>query len=142
MTEYMPVVLTPDQLRYLYATLLGFEKALRWVDHLLENGEEVGILYYRRMQLDISQRQHGREIVAQALQELASFVQLLGITPKEEFLDQIIVAEMSVSWADLVDGRSDRLKGYGEVKPETAAVIDPILDRLSKMAFELSQLLT
>ena len=50
-------LLTPSQERSLHASLLLFEKALRKVDRLLSDGDEIGILYYRKSYMDIQSRE-------------------------------------------------------------------------------------
>ena len=54
----------------------------------------------------------------------------------------MIMAQMSASWADLVDSQSGRLKGYGELDMQAAAVIDPAVNRLARLATELGEFFT
>ncbi len=136
------ITLTEPQQRNLRVSLLSFEKTLRLADHLLKDGEEVGILYHRTQYLDLDKRRLAHEEIMKALQEIASLAKILGLEPEEENLSRIISSEMSVSWANLVDCHSDRMKGYGKVNPDTATKIDPAIDRLEKIAWELSNLMS
>jgi hypothetical protein len=136
------MVLNPNQQNYLYATLQTFEKALRFADQLLVEGGEDGILYYQKSHLDAEKRQAARIKISQTLQELASFVTQLGFEAREENSDQMIMAQMGASWADLVDSQSSRLKGYGDLDRQAAAVIDPAVNRLARLAAELGEFFT
>jgi hypothetical protein len=136
------VALNPNQQNYLYASLRSFEKALRLADQLLAQGDERGILYYQKSNLDPALRQSAHDKIIQALQEVANLVERLGLEPREENSDQMIMAQMSASWADLVDSQSGRLKGYGQVDRQAAALIDPAVDRLARLAAELGEFFT
>lgn len=136
-----PVALTISQRRYLRASFTCFEKALRNADRLLNEGDEVGILYHRKMRLDAGQRQVLQGKINAALTELSALVKALGIRAAEEDASRIIMAEMSASWADLVDARSDHMSGYGAVNPGTALMLDPAIDRLAGMALEMSNMM-
>lgn len=132
--------LNPSQQRYLYASLISFERALRLADDLLSNPDERGILYYRQVQLNDLQRQEVRERISQALYELKVFADRLGFEPKEENSAQMIMAEMSMSWVNLVDANSDRLLKYGDLSPEAAAFIDPAIEQLARIAIEFTRI--
>lgn len=136
------MALNPNQQNYLYASLRSFEKALRLADQLLAQGDERGILYYQKSNLDPALRQSAHDKIIQALQEVANLVERLGLEPREENSDQMIMAQMSASWADLVDSQSGRLKGYGQVDRQAAALIDPAVDRLARLAAELGEFFT
>lgn len=43
---------------------------------------------------------------------------------------QSMIAELSISWTQLVDSRSDRLDRYGAVDPELKSTLDPALTEL------------
>ena len=136
------MALNPNQQNYLYASLRSFEKALRLADQLLAQGDERGILYYQKSNLDPALRQSAHDKIIQALQEVANLVERLGLEPREENSDQMIMAQMSASWADLVDSQSSRLKGYGQVDPQAAALIDPAVNHLARLAAELGEFFT
>jgi hypothetical protein len=134
--------LNPNQQNYLYASLRNFEKALRQADQLLAQGDERGILYYQKSNLDPALRQAARQKISLALEELARLANQLGIEPREENSDQLIMAQMSASWSDLVDSQSGRLKGYGQLDKQAAALIDPAVNRLAQLAVELGEFFT
>ena len=130
------------QQNYLYVSLRSFEKALQLADQLLVEGGQRGILYYQKSNLDPAIRQSARNKISRALQELANLANQLGIEAREENSNQMIMAQMSASWADLVDSQSDRLKGYGELDMQAAQLIDPAVNRLARLASELGEFFT
>jgi len=130
------------QQNYLYVSLRSFEKALQLADQLLVEGGQRGILYYQKSNLDPAIRQSARNKISRALQEVANLANQLGIEAREENSNQMIMAQMSASWADLVDSQSDRLKGYGELDMQAAQLIDPAVNRLARLASELGEFFT
>lgn len=133
--------LNSAQKRYLRASLYSFEKSLREIDQILTEGDVAGILFERRLALTAAQREQARDQIAQALQTLASFAHRLGLERSLEDPARIVMAEMSVSWANLEDCRPKRLKSYGELSPEIAREIDPAIDQLVNIAMKLTRLI-
>jgi hypothetical protein len=58
---------------------------------------------------------------------------------KRETIDvvQSMIAELSISWTQLVDSRSDKLGRYGEVDPDLKATLDPVLDQMVKACLSM-----
>lgn len=136
------ITLTEPQQRNLRVSLLSFERALRMADRLLKEGEEIGILYHRTQYLGLDKHRLAHEEIIKALQEISDLANLLELESEEEDSSRIILSEMSVSWANLIDCHSERMKGYGKVDPSTATKIDPAIDRLEKIAWKLSNLMS
>ena len=62
---------------------------------------------------------------------------------KRETIDvvQSMIAELSISWTQLVDSRSDKLGRYGEVDPDLRAALDPALDQMIEACLSMVRLL-
>lgn len=135
-------LLTPSQGRSLHASLLLFEKALRMVDRLLSEGDEIGILYYRKSNVDIQSCELIQKQIAITQVELEDFAKILGLRPIEESLESTIMAEMSISWESLEESRSKRMRGYGELSPQAVEIIDPAIDHFARIALGLSRIFT
>ena len=135
-------LLTPSQERSLHASLLLFEKALRMVDRLLADRDEIGILYFRKSNLDNQSRERVQKKIAITLVELEDFTEKLGLRPIEESLESTIMGEMSISWESLEESRSKRMRGYGELSPKAIEIIDPAIDHFARIALQLSNLST
>ena len=139
-TDLEQIKLTVPQQRAIRASLMLFEKALRNADRLLSETEFTGILYYRRSRIDSKHSRIVRKKISKALDEVAKFVKKLHLTPVEENIEGSIMAEMSISWENLEECRSKRMQGYGDLDPNTAALIDPIIGSLARRAIALSNL--
>ena len=48
------------------------------------------------------------------------------------------MGEMSISWESLEESRSKRMRGYGELSPQTVDLIDPAIDHFARIALGLS----
>ncbi len=132
--------MTFSQRNHLRVALKSFEEALRLAEAWLEKGEETGFLYSRRLQLPVDQRQEAARQIEAALAEIHALAAQLGYAPREEDAGRMILAELSVAWATLVDAESSRLKSFGTVEPEVAEVIDPAFEHLAQLALELAGL--
>ncbi len=62
---------------------------------------------------------------------------------KRETIDvvQSMIAELSISWTQLVDSRSDKLGRYGEVDPNLKATLDPAIDQMIDACLSMVRLL-
>jgi hypothetical protein len=62
---------------------------------------------------------------------------------KRETIDvvQSMIAELSISWTQLVDCRSDKLGRYGEVDPDLKPTLDPALDQLVEACLSMVRIL-
>jgi chromosome segregation ATPase len=62
---------------------------------------------------------------------------------KRETIDvvQSMIAELSISWTQLVDSRSDKLGRYGEVDPELESTLDPAIDQMIEACLSMVRLL-
>lgn len=135
------IALTAPQKRFLSSCLISFEKSLRLTERLLKEDGETGILYFMKQPLSAGVRQKAQKRINKVLQELDNLVKKLDLEPIEERMERIIMAELSVSWADLMDARSKRLRGYGDIDPRIVEILDPGIESLSRAAMELNQLI-
>jgi hypothetical protein len=62
---------------------------------------------------------------------------------KRETIDvvQSMIAELSISWTQLVDSRSDKLGRYGEIDPDLKSTLDPALDEMVKACLSMVRVL-
>lgn len=62
---------------------------------------------------------------------------------KRETIDvvQSMIAELSISWTQLVDTRSDKLDRYGEVDPHLTSTLDPAITELVDGCLSMVRLL-
>jgi hypothetical protein len=62
---------------------------------------------------------------------------------KRETIDvvQSMIAELSISWTQLVDSRSDKLGRYGEIDPDLKVTLDPAIDQMIEDCLSMVRLL-
>lgn len=62
---------------------------------------------------------------------------------KRETIDvvQSMIAELSISWTQLVDSRSDKLGRYGEVDSDLKTTLDPAIDQMVGACLSMVRLL-
>jgi hypothetical protein len=134
-------LLNPSQRRSVTVTLRGFENGLRQALGWLDGRSENGILYRGTLNLSTEKREAMRLEIASALEEIATLSRVLGLDREEEDARGLIRSEMSVAWANLLDTQSKKLRGYGDVDPQLADVLDPGIIHLSSIAIRLANLL-
>lgn len=136
----MSELLNPSQRRSVTITLREFEASLRRALEWLDGKNENGILYRETLRLSAPQRTEMRQAIEAALAEIATTSELLGLESAEQDAAGLIRGEMSVAWANLLDTRSKKLRGYGDVHPQLAKVLDPHILTLSNLAMQLANL--
>lgn len=118
--------------------LRAFEVHLRQAAAWLEDGEEAGILYRRRLALPAERRAVMRQQIAAALALIAALAERFDLAPAEEALEASLAARLSVDWANLSDLRSDKLRRYGNVDPRLADQLDADIAELAGRALALA----
>jgi hypothetical protein len=117
------MALNTAQITSLSITLREFERRLARLRVLLEHYEVVARL--TPDSIDRLRRMIDRQQAI--IDDLFRRFQL-----RRETIDvvQSMIAELSISWTQLVDSRSDKLGRYGEVDPDLKSTLDPALDQL------------
>ncbi len=131
-------MLNPNQKRFLTTALRTFEAYLRQASLWLDGYEENGILYRRKAELSPEQRAIALERIRAALDEIARLTRLFDLETQVENAALLISGQMSVLWATIEDLRSNKLDRFGEVDPRLADLLDPAIDRLSRLALGLA----
>ncbi len=129
-----PLTLNTAQKTSLSITLREFEKRLSRLRVLLEQYEVVTRLTpasVDRLRQTIDRQQA-------VIDDLFRWFQL-----KRETIDvvQSMIAELSISWTQLVDSRSDKLGRYGEVDPGLKSALDPAIDQMAKGCLSMVRVL-
>lgn len=136
----MKDLLNPGQRRSVTVTLRNFEISLRQALTWLDGKNENGILYRETLRLSAPKRAEMRRAIEAALAEIAATSELFALESDEQEAGGLIRSEMSVAWANLLDTRSKKLRGYGEVHPQLAKALDPHILNLSNLAMQLANL--
>jgi hypothetical protein len=135
-----PMSLNPYQINHLLVTLTEFEETLRLALDMMEKPESKGILFLKKLEIEPKERQEIRELIQNSLVEIQKLSQAYNLLPRSRKANNLLVAKMSVSWANLIDTQSSGLKNYGKLEDDIAENLDPIITRLSVYALRLSTL--
>ncbi|MGQ9553218.1 MAG: hypothetical protein ACUVWR_03780 [Anaerolineae bacterium] len=136
----MAGLLNDYQRNSLTAVLRLHEHQLRQAQGWLQQPPASGILYRPVLRLSAEQRQLALGHIAKALALVAQVAQDLALELVEEDLGAGMAADMVVSWANLLDVRSDKLRGYGAVDARLGLLLDPYVGRLAELALELASI--
>jgi 5'-3' exonuclease len=134
--------LTDSQKRSLTSSLFLFGKALHKASQLLSEEDEVRIFYSRKTQLSSKKRLLIQKKISQTLKDLACFAKKMELSSTEESIESEIMADMSISWENIEECRSNRLKGYGRLNPNAVRIIDSAINYFAQRAIEISGLVT
>jgi len=134
----MKDILNHSQWNSLRITVYSFEKNLRSAQAWLDGREETGTFYERKLHLSAKRREQARKYIADALQTVIELGNALDLPVQEENAASEIRGTMSVSWANLLDNRANKLSRYGRVHPVLSSELDPIIEQMAEMALHLS----
>lgn len=76
--------------------------------------------------------------LAQMRQANAEMVRALGLEASPYREDRVITAKRTYLWTILVDSKSKGLRGFGQLAPELAEVVDHHVNRLLELLEEIS----
>ena len=117
------------------------EENLRQTQEWLDGREEDGILYYRRLNISERNREQAHRAIETALQLIEKLGNKFELGQEFQSAAPILMGNLTVNWANLVDTKSNKLRRYGQVHPELGDVLDPDIQNLAEIAFSLSTIL-
>jgi hypothetical protein len=133
-------LLNSIQKNSLRITLRRFEENLIHTQTWLDGYEENGVLYQRKLNLSPNRREQARQVIKAACEVIKDVSRDFDLPIESENAAVLIRGEMSISWADLLDGRATELKRAGTVNPELSSMLDPSIERLAAMALQLKNI--
>ena len=133
----MSDLLNPTQKNLLRITLRRFEENLLHAQAWLDGNEEKGVLYQRKLTLSKKAREQAEPQIKAALDLIEKVSHDFDLPTESENSAALVSAEMSISWADLLDSRASELKRSGRVHPELSGVLDPSIQTLATIALAL-----
>lgn len=129
--------LNPNQERAVSVALRLLEERLARVEELLHRDEQ-GLLY-RRLRPSWAREERARAdaIVADLRSTIASASRAFNLVPEERDSGREIAGLMRISWENLAEVGSRRLRAYGHVDPALRDTLDPALERLMELVSAL-----
>ena len=131
--------LNPSQRTSIRTTLRAFEKSLRDAGSWLNGVEEDGILYAAKVRLPVESRQEVAREIAAVLERIGNLSASLDLEKTDDNPLRRVRSELVISWANLLDTRSTKLRRYGTVPAQIAEQLDPAIRDLADAALHLSQ---
>jgi hypothetical protein len=132
-------ILNWPQRNSISVTLQRLEQKLRHAPEVLTNREQ-GVLYQYTGHVSPETLVLMEREIDEALAEIASLADRLGLEKWSESNRAILLGELSVLWADLHDMRVDKLKRFGDVSPELNEILTPVLSSLIRHVESMIQL--
>jgi len=124
----------------LLVVLQEFEENLLQAKHWLSGYKENGSLYHKELDMPDEHKTTALEKIEAALVILQQLAQTLDLPRLEKDAAKMITAQMNSTWVSLSDSHAHNLKGYGEVNPQLANILDPGIDQLVQSALELGRI--
>ena len=137
----MNELLNPYQKNSLRVSLLMLEENLRYAQEWLNGREETGILYYRNLKLSEETKQQAGQKIQAALELIEKLSSEFELDKEFQSAASILQGDLTVNWANLVDTKSAKLRRYGQVHPQLDDMLDPDIQNLAEIAFNLSTML-
>lgn len=134
----MSELLNPYQKNSLRVSLLLFEDSLHRAGEWLDGREENGILFRCKLELSEAKRKRARQTISTALALIEKLTHTFELRTEVESASAIIRSELTVNWENLMNTQAGKLRGYGEVNPQLAGLLDSDIRNLAEIALELS----
>jgi hypothetical protein len=133
--------LTEAQRRHLAITLGLVQQQLRAVETALTLPAAQEGLVTQVEDLPTAFRQDAAEIIARINQQVTALAGQFDLPRREGSRLRWVRAILGILWSDLEDARAARLRGYGNVDPALAGVLDPSIEMLQMELRSLERLL-
>ena len=136
----MKELLNPVQKNALQITLRRFEENLLHAQSWLDGSEEDGVLHRRKLVLSEKNRQLAGQAIKEARELIEKTSHDFDLSDESENAASSIRGKMSISWADLMDSRAEKLNRCGKVHPGLSDALDPGIVHMAEIALRLTTL--
>ena len=130
-------MLNGNQERFLRATLGVVEGELVNLRRLLLMVEEERLFLHTVDDLTQQEKQRLVEKMDRLREYMLHLKNLFGLKPGERSVRRMVKAASVYLAVDLEESMSDRLRGRGEVAPETKETLDPILEKMVSLVRDM-----
>lgn len=128
--------LNANQKRVVTVTLRLLEERLAEIERMAA-GDEQGVLYRRVARFTPRQRARIGELIAATREEIRGAAEQFDLGRDEQNVERAIIGLLSLTWESLEEIRARKLKSYGAVDPALKETLDPIVQRLIKLVYQL-----
>lgn len=131
--------LNQPQRNALATSMQQLERSLDEIERLLDS-PPAGISYTTEVNFGPATARQIRENCRALRRQIEDIMFAFELPQRRWNGRQIIVAEMSVAWADLEDMRPSKLRRYGAVDPALSETLAPRLERLMELVLVIQDL--
>lgn len=131
--------LNQPQRNALATNLQQLERSLNEIERLLDS-PPTGVTYTTEVDFGPGTARQIRERCRDLRSQIADIAAAFELPQRRWDGRRIIVAEMSVAWADLEDMRPAKLRRYGTVDPALNETLAPRLERLIELVLTIQEL--
>jgi hypothetical protein len=130
------MALNPNQVRAVTVTLRLLEERLADVERVIA-ADERGILYERVASFTPAQRAQMNESIRALREQIRRAAEEFHLPRETQSAARYVVGTVSLLWESVEEIRARKLKSYGEVDPQLKQTLDPILQRIVRLLFDL-----
>ena len=133
-------VLNPLQKNSLRISLMLVEKGMFELDHLLSGGDHHGILFRIKDDLAEEAKMGIRQLIHEIFYTLREMKERFQLDLEIDEKSRAIFGKVPLLWEIVTDTDANRLRGYGKIDPALKEVLDPSVERLSRLLLSMHQL--
>jgi len=131
--------LNDNQRRALAVTLRHLEETLANIERVM-NHDEYGILYRRVASFTPPQRAQMERLIQTMREEIRRAALTFDLPIEEQNVARYIAGTLALTWEMLEEMRPRKLGNYGAVDPTLEETLDPILQRLIELSFQITDI--
>lgn len=110
------------------------------VERLLSAGEYHGILLQTTGDLDEETKASIQQLIEEVREGLRELKDRFQLDLEVQSTSRAIFGKVPLLWEIMTDTDASRLRGYGEIDPGLKEVLDPSIERLSRLLLSMHQL--
>lgn len=129
--------LNANQKRAVTVTLRLLEERLADIERVIA-ADERGILYERVASFTPAQRARMNELIGALREQIRQVAEEFQLPREQHSAARYVVGTVSLLWESVEEIRSRKLKSYGEVEPQLKQTLDPMLQRIIRLLFDLT----
>ncbi len=129
--------LNDNQRRALAVTLRHLEETLANIERVM-NHDEYGILYRRVASFTPPQRAQMERLIQTMREEIRRAALTFDLPIEEQNVARYIAGTLALTWEMLEEMRPRKLGNYGNVDDALEATLEPVLERLMHLLFQIS----
>ena len=130
--------LNDSQTRVVAVTLRLFEQQLAEIEEVM-SADAQGALYRRVGRFSPSQRERMQALIEELRRGIRTVAEAFRLPCEEQDAARIIMGTLVITWENLEEIRSRRLRAYGAVDPHLRETLDPWIQQFTQLVLEMQE---